>query len=158
MKTRRVVKRIFAMMMAMSLMLASSMIVSAQTGNVTRKASSKMTIILNPSQTGDSTLVSITISGLPENAVITKMTVDTGTMTSNGAVVCNYLTVTSSNGRTERIGWTGQANKTLTTSNFLASPANGTYTLSFNATNVSVLNIGTKSYQPSLTIYWDDEF
>ena len=50
MKTRRVVKRIFAMMMAMSLMLASS----------------KMTIILNPSQTGDSTLVSITISGLPE--------------------------------------------------------------------------------------------
>lgn len=41
---------------------------------------------------------------------------------------------------------------------FLASPANGTYTLSFNATNMSSLNLGTKTYQPSITIYWDDEF
>ena len=40
----------------------------------------------------------------------------------------------------------------------LAAPANGTYTLSFNATNMSSLNLGTKTYQPSITIYWDDEF
>ena len=53
---------------------------------------------------------------------------------------------------------TGQANKTLTTSRFLASAANGTYTISFNATNMSSLNLGTKSYQPSITIEWDDEF
>ena len=77
---------------------------------------------------------------------------------SGGAIVCNYLTISSSNGRTEQIGWTGQANKTLTTSKFLASAANGTYTISFNATNMSSLDIGTKSYQPSITIYWDDEF
>lgn len=57
-----------------------------------------------------------------------------------------------------QIAWTGPANKTLTTSKFLASPANGTYTISFNATNVSSLKIGTKTYQPSITIYWDDEF
>ena len=79
-------------------------------------------------------------------------------MSYSGAVVCNSLTISSSNGRTEQIGWTGQANKTLTTSKFLASVANGTYTISFNATNMSSLNLGTKSYQPSITIYWDDEF
>lgn len=95
---------------------------------------------------------------MPEDAVITKMTVNTGTMTYNGAVVCNFLTLSSSNGRTEQLAWSGQANKTLTTSNFLASPANGTYTLSFNGTNASSLNLGTKTYQPSITIYWDDEF
>ena len=59
--------------------------------------------------------------------------------------------------RTEQVSWTGQANQTLETSRFLAS-ANGTYTLSFNATNMSSLNLGTKTYQPSITIYWDDEF
>lgn len=105
-----------------------------------------------------STLANNRLSGLPEDAIITKLTVNTGTMSYSGAVVCNSLTISSSNGRTEQIGWTGQANKTLTTSKFLASAANGTYTISFNATNMSSLNLGTKSYQPSITIYWDDEF
>lgn len=158
MKKNNVIKRFFAVMMIMTLMLSSTVTVYAQTGNVTRKASSKMTIILDPRETGNSSSVSITVSGLPEDAVITKMTVNTGTMTYNGAVVCNFLTLSSSNGRTEQLAWSGQANKTLTTSNFLASSANGTYTLSFNATNASSLNLGTKTYQPSITIYWDDEF
>ena len=107
---------------------------------------------------GNSNTVSIRVSDLPEDAFITKLTVNTGTMSYSGAVVCNSLTISSSNGRTEQIGWTGQANKTLTTSRFLASAANGTYTISFNATNMSSLDLGTKSYQPSITIYWDDEF
>lgn len=158
MKTKNIVKRIFTIMMVMTLMLATSMTAFAETGNRTYKASSKMTVSLNPGQTGDSNVVTITVSNLPENAIITKLTVDTGSMTYSGAVVCSSLTISSSNGRTEKIGWTGQANKTLTTSKFLASAANGTYTISFNATNMSSLNMGTKSYQPSITIYWDDTF
>lgn len=158
MRTKNMVKKIIAMGMAMMLMLAMSMTAFAATGNSTYKASSKMTIVLNPGQTGDSNVVDITVSNLPQDAVITKLTVNTGTMSYSGAVVCSSLTISSSNGRTEKIGWTGQANKTLTTSKFLASAANGTYRISFNATNMSSLDIGTKSYQPSITIYWDDEF
>lgn len=158
MRTKNVVKRFFAIVMVMTLVLATSMTAFAATGNRTYKASSKMTISLNPGQTGDSNVVTIRVSDLPEDAIITKLTVDTGSMTYSGAVVCSSLTISSSNGRTEKIGWTGQANKTLTTSKFLASAANGTYTISFNATNMSSLNMGTKSYQPSITIYWDDEF
>ena len=139
MRTKKVVKRFFAMVMVMALMLTTS-------------------IVLNPGQRGNSNTVSIRVSDLPEDAIITKLTVNTGTMSYSGAVVCNSLTISSSNGRTEQIGWTGQANKTLTTSRFLASAANGTYTISFNATNMSSLNLGTKSYQPSITIEWDDEF
>lgn len=158
MRTKNMVKKIIAMGMAMMLMLAMSMTAFAATGNSTYRASSKMTIVLNPGQTGDSNVVDITVSNLPQDAVITKLTVNTGTMSYSGAVVCSSLTISSSNGRTEKIGWTGQANKTLTTSKFLASAANGTYRISFNATNMSSLDIGTKSYQPSITIYWDDEF
>jgi hypothetical protein len=158
MKTKNVVRRIFTMVMVMALMLTTSMTALAATGSRTYKSSSKMTIVLNPGQRGNSNTVTIRVSDLPEDAIITKLTVNTGSMSYSGAVVCNYLTISSSNGRTEQIGWTGQANKTLTTSKFLASAANGTYTISFNATNMSSLDIGTKSYQPSITIYWDDEF
>ena len=159
MKTKNVVKRILAMMMVMALMLTTSMTAFAATGSRTYKAASKMTITLNPGQRGNSNTVTIRVSDLPEDAIITKLTVNTGSMTySGGAIVCNYLTISSSNGRTEQIAWTGQANKPLTTSKFLASAANGTYTISFNATNMSSLSSGTKSYQPSITIEWDDEF
>ena len=157
-RKKNVVKRIFAMVMVMTLMLTTSMTAFAATGSRTYKASSKMTIVLNPGQRGNSNTVTIRVSDLPEDAIITKLTVNTGSMTYSGAVVCNNLTISSSNGRTEQIAWTGQANKTLTTSRFLASAATGTYTISFNATNMSSLDIGTKSYQPSITIYWDDEF
>ena len=158
METRKIVKRVMAVMMVMTYMMIFSINSLAATGNVTRKASSKMAVVLDPKETLDSTSVAITVSGLPETAVITRMTVNTGTMTYNGAVYCNYLTISSSNGEREEITWTGKANQTLTTSEFRTSLANGTYTLSFNATNGSSLNLGTKTYQPSITIYWDDEF
>lgn len=158
MKTKNVVKRILAMMMVMALMLTTSMTACCNWSR-TYNAASKMTTTLNPGQRGNSNTVTIRVSDLPEDAIITKLTVNTGSMTySGGAIVCNYLTISSSNGRTEQIAWTGQANKTLTTSKFLASAANGTYTISFNATNMSSLSSGTKSYQPSITIEWDDEF
>lgn len=158
MKTKKVMKRIITLVLAMALMVAPSMSVFAASGNTTKAASSKMTIILDPKERGNSSTVSINVSGLPQNAVITKMTVNTGAMTySGGAIVCNNLTI-SGNGRTEQLAWSGKANQTITTSKFLAAKANGTYTLSFNATNMSTLNLGTKTYKPSITVYWDDTF
>lgn len=151
-------KRVITLVMVMALMVLPSVSVLAASGSTTKASSSKMTIILDPKERGNSSTVSINVSGLPENAVITKMTINTGTMTySGGAIVCNYLTI-SGNGRTEQVAWTGKANQTLTTSKFLAAKANGTYTLSFYGTNMSTLNLGTKTYKPFITIYWDDTF
>lgn len=100
--------------MVMALMLTTSMTAFAATGSRTYKAASKMTITLNPGQRGNSNTVTIRVSDLPEDAIITKLTVNTGSMTySGGAIVCNYLTISSSNGRTEQIAWTGQANKMI---------------------------------------------
>lgn len=80
MRTKKVVKRFFAMVMVMALMLTTSMTAFAATGSRTYKASSKMTIVLNPGQRGNSNTVSIRVSDLPEDAIITKLTVNTGTM------------------------------------------------------------------------------
>lgn len=144
--------------------LSTSTNVFAASGTKKVTSSGKMSVALNVGATGDSSSVSIRVSGLPANAVITKLEVNTGSLSYQGGVVTNYLTITSSNGRTEQIPWGGAANKTLTTHNFLASSANGTYTLSFNSTCVGgaivsgrILNVGTKTYsRPYITVYWDD--
>lgn len=136
----------------------------AASGSKKITSSGKMSVVLNVGATGDSSRVSIRVSGLPANAKITKIEVNTGSLSFQGGVVTNYLTIESSNGRSEKIAWAGAANKTLTTHNFLASTANGTYTLYFNSTCVGgaivggqILSIGTKTYsRPYITVFWDD--
>lgn len=146
------IKRVFVVMLALIMMFSMQLSVFAATSRTTTKtASAKMSIVLNPSQTGDSSAVTISFTGLPSNAVVTDLTINSGTMTYNGAVLSNYITI-SGNGRTEQVAWGGQANRDLSTNNFIGVPANGTYTLTFNATNVSTLNIGTKTYKPSIKI------
>lgn len=155
---------LLSLMLVVTMLFATSTSVYAASGQKKYTASGKMSIVLSVGETGDSSSVSIKVSGLPENAVITKLEVNTGSLTYQGGVLTNYLTISSSNGRSEQVAWNGAANKTLTTSKFLASTANGTYTLSFNSTcmggaivNGSVLDIGTKTYsKPYIVIYWDD--
>ena len=82
------------MMMVMALMLTTSMTAFAATGSRTYKAASKMTITLNPGQRGNSNTVTIRVSDLPEDAIITKLTVNTGSMTySGGAIVPRFLRI-----------------------------------------------------------------
>jgi hypothetical protein len=151
-----------ALVVAMTFVTSTN--VYAASGQNKYTASGKMSAILSVGQTGDSSSVTINVLGLPANAIITKLEVNTGSLTYQGGVLTNYLTISSSNGRSEQIASNGAANKTLTTSRFLASSANGTYTLSFNSTcmggaivNGNVLDIGTKTYsKPYIVIYWDD--
>lgn len=155
---------LLSLMLVVTMLFATSTSVYAASGQKKYTASGKMSVVVSVGETGDSSSVSIKVSGLPENAVITKLEVNTGSLTYQGGVLTNYLTISSSNGRSEQVAWNGAANKTLTTSKFLASTANGTYTLSFNSTcmggaivNGSVLDIGTKTYsKPYIVIYWDD--
>lgn len=136
----------------------------ASTGNRTYTSSGKMELILNTGETGDSSEAVIKVTSLPDNAKITRLTVNVGKLSYNGAIITNYLTIRSSNNRSEEISWNGQGNKTLTTSAFLSSKADGTYYISFNATSVGGFFVGgmqtnyaTKTYsKPSITIYWDD--
>lgn len=155
---------LLSFMLVVVMALTPSANVSAASGNKKVTSTGKMSAILNVGASGDSTSVSIKVSGLPSNAIITKLQVNTGSLSFQGGVVTNYLTITSSNGRSEQIPWGGTGNTTLTTSRFLASSANGTYTLSFNSTcvggalvNGTMLNIGTKTYsKPYIVVYWDD--
>lgn len=161
--SKKVRNVVLAVVMMFMLVITSTTDVFAASGSRTFRASGKMSVALKVDSVGTSNEVSIRVSGMPAKAVITKMTINTGSLSYTGAVLTNYLTI-SSNGRSERIYWGGQANTDLNTSNFLASKANGTYTISFNAKCMGGAfaygkrtNIGTKTYnRPSITIYWDD--
>lgn len=163
-KNKKILCSILSLVMIIAMTFTVATNVYAASGQKKCTTSGKMSVVLSVGETGDSSSVTIKVSGLPEKAVITKLEVNTGSLTYQGGVLTNYLTISSSNGRSEQIAWNGEANKTLTTSKFLASSANGTYTLSFNSTcmggaivNGSVLNIGTKTYsKPYIVIYWDD--
>lgn len=157
---------VFPVLLILSLVSISTVDVFAAAGSRTYNSTKKMSVILPVKTTGDSSEIQIRVSDLPKKAVITKMIINTGSLSYTGAVVTNYLTIKSSNNRTEQIPWNRQANKNLTTNGFLASLANGTYTLKFNATCVGgaiiygkMTDIGTKTYsRPSITIYWYDSF
>lgn len=163
-RNRKILCGLLALVLVVAMSFVTSTNVYAASGSKKYTSSGKMSVVLSVGQTGDSSSVTIDVTDLPENAVITKLEVNTGSLTYQGGVLTNYLTISSSNGRSEQIPWNGAANKTLTTSRFLASSANGTYTLSFNATclsgpivNGNKLNIGTKTYtKPYIVIYWDD--
>lgn len=163
-RSRKILCGLLSLVLVVAMAFVTSTNVYAASGQKKCTSSGKMSVILSVGQTGDSSSVTINVTGLPANAIITKLEVNTGSLTYQGGVLTNYLTISSSNGRSEQIAWNGAANKTLTTSKFLASSANGTYTLSFNSTclggaivNGNVLDIGTKTYsKPYIVIYWDD--
>lgn len=166
--TQRHLSAVLELMMILLVITVTSIPITsfAASGSRTYKASGKMDILLPVGSTKDSPEVTIKVSDLPDNAVITKLTVKGGTASGKGGILTNYLIVRNSHNRSERIAWNGQTNRDIVTSAFLASPANGTYKLSFNATALSgyfergvQVPYAYKEYnRPSITIYWSDAF
>ncbi len=165
MKTKGLFRTIFSMMLVSILLVSTVTNAYAATGSKKVTSTGSMSVALTKGSTGDSSTVSFNVSGLPANAKITKIEVYTGSLTYTGAVLTNYLTLQGKNsGITEQIAWNGAANKTLTASNFKATTANDTYTISFNSTcfggeyvNGILTNLGTKKYtRPYIVVYWDD--
>ncbi|WP_097004418.1 hypothetical protein [Lacrimispora amygdalina] len=168
MSRNKFLKLLFSALLIMTMAFTTTTSAYAATGTKKVTSSRTMGLALKKGQTGNSSEVTFRVSGLPANAVITKLEVNPGSLKSySGAVLTNYLTVSSSNrSSAEKVAWNGRENLTLRTSGFLASKANGTYTISFNATCISgalshgmILDIGSKTYSsPYITIYWDDSF
>ncbi len=98
MKSRKKISVLLSFVLMMTLVFATTTTAFAATGNKKVTSSGKMSIVLNTGQTGNSSAVSFNVSGLPTNAVITKLEVNTGSLSSySGAMLTNYLTLTSSN-------------------------------------------------------------
>jgi hypothetical protein len=166
MSRNKFLKLIFSAVLILTMAFTTTNATYAATGSKKVTSSGTMSIALKTGQTGNSSEVVFIVSGLPTNAVITKLEVNPGFIKYYaGGMLTNYLILTSSNrSASEKVTWGGAGNTTLKTSGFLASRANGTYTISFNCTCLSgaivngmILDVGGKTYSsPYITIYWDD--
>jgi len=165
MKHKKLRSLLFVAVAMFTLLAGNAATALAATGSKTISSAGSMSITLDKGKTGDSSAVSFTVSGLPANARITQIEINTGTLSSSGTVVVNYLKLAKSGeSYVEQIPWNGSGNTKLTANGFKVKLANGTYTISFNATglggpivNGMLTTIGTRTLKnPSLTVHWDD--
>ncbi|WP_077610218.1 hypothetical protein [Clostridium sp. Marseille-P2415] len=165
MKIKRLFRLFFAMLFVFAMTFAYTTAAYAAASSKTVSSSKSMSVILKEGSSGDSNIISFRVSGLPANATVTKIEVNTGSLSFKGAVLTNKLILTSSNKATEAsVAWNGASNSKLTfKTQFYNTPANGTYDIRFNATCLGgyiergiKLDTGTKTYsRPSITIYYE---
>lgn len=145
MKVKRIAKRLLSI--AVVLVIISTMTLPALAATTGAKTmTGTMSLYLNPNQRGTSTQATIVISGLPANAVVTKITIDANTMSYSGAIVSEKCTLSSSNISKDVTNPWGSGNKTVFTAGVLGSLANGTYKVSYDGWNASSLSSGYKTY------------
>jgi len=152
---------VFALILSMALAPASAAF--AATGNKKVTNSGKLQLILYKGQSGDSNTLSYVVSGLPSNALVTKIEIYTGTLSYTGGMQTNHMKVTGTNkSGTDQVSWGGAGSTTIQSNYFNGTNANGTYTLSFNGTYVGgtlqggvLLEMCTKTYTaPYITVFY----
>jgi len=147
-------------------LLAVVMLFSFTTSTTLAASSSKtftsrdtMSLSLDKQLSGDSSVATFNISGLPSDAIVTKVVVDANTgMTygGKGAIVSNRIHIKNDSMTTYASAPWGSQNKTTITTGVIGKPANGTWSIYYNGTNVSTLYNGWKSYaSPKLTVYYN---
>ena len=165
MKTKRLLSLFVCVVVVMTMVLGTTTAFAAS-GSKKVTSTGSMSVILKEGQSGESSSVSFRVSGLPANAKVTKIVVNPGTLgNGSGAIVSTSLKLVSSATKTQdKIPWGGQPNREITSNAFINTPANATYTISFNSTcyggaisNGMMLDIGTKIYKnPNITVYWSE--
>jgi len=145
MKVRKISRRLLSL--AFVLLIISTMTLPALAASTGAKTmTGTMSLGLDPNQRGTSTQATIIISGLPPNAVVTKITIDANTMNYSGAILSEKCRLSSSNISGEVVNPWGSGNKTVFTAGVLGSLANGTYKVSYDGWNASSLSYGYKTY------------
>lgn len=160
---RKIFSRLLALIVVFSLTMMLPTMAFAESGKKKITSSKSMSAVVKLNETKNSSEVSFTVSGLPSDAVITKLEVEPGKLSFYGGVLTHYLSIRNNTGQIEKITWGGQQSETLRTNSFNGLSANGTYTISFNCTctsdlvNGSFVGFGSKTYSnPTLIVYWDD--
>lgn len=143
--------------MTLILMMASTTLAASSSRTFISSSGTygSMSLYLNPGATGSSSIATIRVSGLPSNAIITKVVADCNTMSFSGPVLSNRLYI-----KTDRSSWAsapwGSGNKTEISAGLIGKPANGTYQLYYTGTNFSSFSSGYKTYKSiKLKVYYN---
>ena len=158
MKRKKIINSLLLVMIMVSTMTITAFAASSsKTFTSSPRAAGSMSLYLEPDASGTSSIATVRVTGLPDNAIIKKIVADCNTMSSSGsgAILSNRLFIKSSNS-TEWVSmpW-GRLNQTEFTTGLSGKDANGTYQLYYTGTNVSSRKDASKTYSAiKLTVYY----
>ena len=163
MKFTKLFSFLFVVVMMFSFTTSTTLAVSSSTDDVssskTFTSMDTMSLTLAQQASGDSSVATFNVSGLPSDAVVTKVVVDANsglTYGGNGAIVSNRVHIKNNSMDNYTSAPWGSLNKPEITTGVLGQPAAGTWSIYYNGTNVSILSgISWKKYSsPKLTVYY----
>ncbi|KOS64536.1 hypothetical protein FJQ98_00960 [Lysinibacillus agricola] len=151
--------KLFSFLLVMVMMFSfttSTTLAASSSKTVTSRDT--MSLSLAKQASGDSNVITFNFSGLPSDAVVTKVVVDANsgiTYGGNGAIVSNRVHIKNESMDNYTFAPWGSLNKTEITTGVIGKPAAGTWSIYYNGTNVSTLGSAWKSYaSPKLTVYY----
>ena len=112
---------------------------------------SKISLGLSAGQKGKSNEVKLNVSGIPDDAELTKITIvgTNASMSGDGLTIATSVTLVAPNGRKYTNSW-GVGNK-IEITNFYHEETNGDWTLYFEGQNVASSGYSVLSYTPRVT-------
>lgn len=150
-------KKWIGFLVMMTMVFALSVPALAASSSKTVTSSGIMGLYLEPSESGDSNVITFNVSGLPQNAVVTKVIINVGgNVTWSGSILPNKIFIkNSSMTNYVSVPW-GSIDGMEITTGLVGKPAAGTWSVYYNGTNLSKSNVGAKSYGGvKLTVYYN---
>lgn len=139
--------------LALALMLIFSVLcmpVSALSGSAKQTVSTTMSLGLNGGQSGQSNVITFSFTGsaIPDNAVITKVNVVTGTLTASGGAIATTALKVKGPGMSnwDTADWRNISSGTDFKGSVVGKQAKGTWQLAFDGLNASSTTYGYKSH------------
>lgn len=152
-------KRLATVFVVLLLFSSMTATVFASSSSKTVTSADSMSLYLPANATGDSSVISFNLSGLPANAVVTKVVVDgNGGVSSGGmgAIVSTKVWVKNSKMDNYASAPWERGNKTTISTGLIGKPAVGIWNVYYTGTNVSSYNDASKTYKyVKLTVYYN---
>lgn len=117
-----------------------------------------MNLYLAPTANGYSNVITFNVSGLPADAVVSKVVIDANNIScgGNGAIVSTSVSIKNDSMSTYVSSPWGSGNNTQITTGLIGKPAAGTWSIYYNGTNVSNFYDAYKTYKNvKLIVYYN---
>jgi len=152
-------RKMFAAFIALLILFSMNVPVFAASSSKTVTSTASMSLYLPARATGDSSVISFNVTGLPAGAIVTEVEIDADSNISwsgQGAILSTKVWVKNSSMSTYVSAPWGSLNKTTISTGLIGKPAAGTWSVYYTGTNISNYYSASKTYKNvKLKVYYN---